>query len=297
MAPSVFPDADLKFFIIADRARALSGSGSSRRGTRADLEELNARSPADRLTPPRGDPLRKAAGAIEIDTPPFDRGTMNQVVTMCARGWGRVRFMNVPSIRARASAGRGADVDIRGGMRESPELYSLGPVIHNPKNRTAPSLGLETITHEDFAAGRQAVLSGDGEPARPTALPGPRIKLIDRDLPGGDEGAGADQEVPGPRFRSSSSAKDHAGGRARGHAAASDRHQVGEIASVGCRGRRSSFPDHDGPARTFPRSRESSGKIKEFEVGRYSPHRVHAKDTICGQVRDATEAEESPATT
>jgi 4-hydroxy-3-methylbut-2-enyl diphosphate reductase len=52
-------------------------------------------------------------------------------------------------------------------LKESPELYSLGPVIHNPKETgRLKEKGLETVSHEDLAhlAGKRVLIRAHGEP-------------------------------------------------------------------------------------------------------------------------------------
>jgi 4-hydroxy-3-methylbut-2-enyl diphosphate reductase len=52
-------------------------------------------------------------------------------------------------------------------LKESPELYSLGPVIHNPKEiGRLREMGLETVGLDDFArlAGKRVLIRAHGEP-------------------------------------------------------------------------------------------------------------------------------------
>lgn len=89
----VFPDADLKFFIIAGiEARALRRQRElQEKGTRADLEELKREiAERDRLDSSRAEsPLRKAEGAIEIDTSDLSiEEQVNQVVTIARERMG-----------------------------------------------------------------------------------------------------------------------------------------------------------------------------------------------------------------
>jgi len=52
-------------------------------------------------------------------------------------------------------------------LKESPELYSLGPVIHNPREISRlREKGLETVGHADFArlAGKRVLIRAHGEP-------------------------------------------------------------------------------------------------------------------------------------
>jgi 4-hydroxy-3-methylbut-2-enyl diphosphate reductase len=52
-------------------------------------------------------------------------------------------------------------------LRESPELYSLGPVIHNPKEiARLGEKGLQTVRHEDLPhlAGKRVLIRAHGEP-------------------------------------------------------------------------------------------------------------------------------------
>ena len=89
----VFPDADLKFFVIAGiEARALRRQRElQEKGTRADLEELKREiAERDRLDSSRAEsPLRKAEGAIEIDTSNLSiEEQVNQVVTIARERMG-----------------------------------------------------------------------------------------------------------------------------------------------------------------------------------------------------------------
>lgn len=72
-------------------------------------------------------------------------------------------------------------------MAESPELYSLGPIIHNPMeiNRLKEK-GLETITRGDFGKlkGKKVLIRAHGEPPSTYALAREHgIELIDATCP------------------------------------------------------------------------------------------------------------------
>jgi 4-hydroxy-3-methylbut-2-enyl diphosphate reductase len=72
-------------------------------------------------------------------------------------------------------------------MQESPELYSLGSIIHNPMeiNRLKEK-GLETITHNDFEklSGKRVLIRAHGEPPSTYALARKHgIELIDATCP------------------------------------------------------------------------------------------------------------------
>lgn len=72
-------------------------------------------------------------------------------------------------------------------MAESPELYSLGPIIHNPMeiNRLKEK-GLETITRDDFEKlrGKKVLIRAHGEPPSTYALAREHgIELIDATCP------------------------------------------------------------------------------------------------------------------
>ncbi|MEO8168856.1 MAG: 4-hydroxy-3-methylbut-2-enyl diphosphate reductase, partial [bacterium] len=72
-------------------------------------------------------------------------------------------------------------------MAESPELYSLGPIIHNPMeiNRLKEK-GLETITRDDFEklSGKKVLIRAHGEPPSTYALAREHgIELIDATCP------------------------------------------------------------------------------------------------------------------
>jgi 4-hydroxy-3-methylbut-2-en-1-yl diphosphate reductase len=52
-------------------------------------------------------------------------------------------------------------------LKDSPELYSLGPVIHNPQEiERLRKKGLETVSHDDLArlAGKRVLIRAHGEP-------------------------------------------------------------------------------------------------------------------------------------
>lgn len=52
-------------------------------------------------------------------------------------------------------------------LKESPELYSLGPVIHNPREiARLRDMGLETVGHDDLSrlAGKRVLIRAHGEP-------------------------------------------------------------------------------------------------------------------------------------
>ncbi len=72
-------------------------------------------------------------------------------------------------------------------MQESPELYSLGPIIHNPLeiNRLREK-GLQTIAHADFErlSGKKVLIRAHGEPPSTYALARKHnIELIDATCP------------------------------------------------------------------------------------------------------------------
>lgn len=72
-------------------------------------------------------------------------------------------------------------------MKDSPELYSLGPIIHNPMeiNRLKEK-GLETIVHSDFGklSGKKVLIRAHGEPPSTYALARKNnIELIDATCP------------------------------------------------------------------------------------------------------------------
>lgn len=72
-------------------------------------------------------------------------------------------------------------------MKESPELYSLGPIIHNPmETNRLKEKGLETITHSDFGrlSGKKVLIRAHGEPPSTYALARKNnIELIDATCP------------------------------------------------------------------------------------------------------------------
>lgn len=72
-------------------------------------------------------------------------------------------------------------------MKESPELYSLGPIIHNPMETSRlKEKGLETIAHSDFGrlSGKKVLIRAHGEPPSTYALARKNnIELIDATCP------------------------------------------------------------------------------------------------------------------
>lgn len=72
-------------------------------------------------------------------------------------------------------------------MQESPELYSLGPIIHNPMEISRlKEKGLETITRDDFEKlrGKKVLIRAHGEPPSTYALAREHgIELIDATCP------------------------------------------------------------------------------------------------------------------
>lgn len=72
-------------------------------------------------------------------------------------------------------------------LKETPELYSLGPVIHNPREiARLKEQGLETVTHEDFGRlrGQKVLIRAHGEPPSTYALARENgVTLIDATCP------------------------------------------------------------------------------------------------------------------
>jgi len=180
-------------------------------------------------------------------------------------------------------------------MRESPELYSLGPVIHNPKEiERLRSLGLETITHEDFGrlAGKRVLIRAHGEP--PSTYAAARahgITLIDATCPVVTKVQERIKKFLDRGFQIVIfGKKDHAEviglvGHTRGEAIVIK--SVEEIASVDLSRKTVLFSQTTMDKPTFSEiARILREKIKEFEVGTFEESAIefHAKDTICGQV-------------
>jgi 4-hydroxy-3-methylbut-2-enyl diphosphate reductase len=180
-------------------------------------------------------------------------------------------------------------------MRESPELYSLGPVIHNPKEiERLRSLGLETITHEDFGrlAGKRVLIRAHGEP--PSTYAAARahgITLIDATCPVVTKVQERIKKFLDRGFQIVIfGKKDHAEviglvGHTRGEAIVIK--SVEEIANVDLSRKTVLFSQTTMDKPTFSEiARILREKIKEFEVGTFEESAIefHAKDTICGQV-------------
>jgi len=180
-------------------------------------------------------------------------------------------------------------------MRESPELYSLGPVIHNPKEiERLRSLGLETVTHKDFGrlAGKRVLIRAHGEP--PSTYAAARahgITLIDATCPVVTKVQERIKKFLDRGFQIVIfGKKDHAEviglvGHTRGEAIVIK--SVEEIASVDLSRKTVLFSQTTMDKPTFSEiARILREKIKEFEVGTFEESAIefHAKDTICGQV-------------
>ncbi len=180
-------------------------------------------------------------------------------------------------------------------LKATPKIYSLGPVIHNPKeiDRLA-SKGLETIEHNDLARlqGRRVLIRAHGEPPSTYALARENnITLIDATCPVVTKVQERIRKFHDQGYQVVIfGKKEHAevvglvgvtGGRAIVIKSVDEAGQVDP-------GRKTvlfSQTTMDKP--TFYRIAEIlRSRIKEFEVGTFEESAIdfHAKDTICGQV-------------
>ena len=97
--------------------------------------------------------------------------------------WGVVRTVDI----AEEVMSARQDGTMKAGGQESPELYSLGPIIHNPMEISRlKEKGLETITRDDFEKlrGKKVLIRAHGEPPSTYALAREHgIELIDATCP------------------------------------------------------------------------------------------------------------------
>ncbi len=180
-------------------------------------------------------------------------------------------------------------------MEQSPELYSLGPVIHNPVEvGRLRRKGLGTITHFDFdkLEGKKVLIRAHGEPPSTYELARKHgITIIDATCPVVTKvqerirkfyDAGYQVVIFGK--------KDHAEvvglvGHTNNEAVVI--HSVEETSSVDVSRKTVLFSQTTMDKETFYRiAGVLRERIKQFEVGTFEESAIdfHAKDTICGQV-------------
>lgn len=180
-------------------------------------------------------------------------------------------------------------------MEQSRELYSLGPVIHNPVEvERLREKGLDAITHSDFdrLEGKKVLIRAHGEPPSTYELARKHgITIIDATCPVVTKvqerirkfyDAGYQVVIFGK--------KDHAEvvglvGHTNNEAIVIQ--SVEETTSVDLSRKTVLFSQTTMDKETFYRiASVLRERIKEFEVGTFEESAIdfHAKDTICGQV-------------
>ncbi len=181
-------------------------------------------------------------------------------------------------------------------MHGSAELYSLGPIIHNPMeiNRLKEK-GLETITHDDFEHlnGKKVLIRAHGEPPSTYALARKHgVELIDATCPVVTKVQERIRKFYDKGYQVVVfGKKDHAEviglvGHTNNEAIVIK--SVGEISKVDLTRKTVLFSQTTMDKPTFY---EIAKVLKEsihaeFEVGTFEESALdfHAKDTICGQV-------------
>ncbi len=180
-------------------------------------------------------------------------------------------------------------------MQGTPELYSLGPVIHNPMEiERLRTKGLETVTHADFdrLKGKKVLIRAHGEPpatyARARSL---GITLIDATCPVVTKVQERIRKFYERGYQVVIfGKKDHAEvvglvGQTNGEAVVITSVQETSLVDPGRKTVLFSQTTMDKPT-FYEIARTLREKIKEFEVGTFEEAAIefHAKDTICGQV-------------
>ncbi|MBX2989765.1 MAG: 4-hydroxy-3-methylbut-2-enyl diphosphate reductase [Bacteroidetes bacterium] len=181
-------------------------------------------------------------------------------------------------------------------MKDSPELYSLGPIIHNPMeiNRLKEK-GLETITHSDFEqlSGKKVLIRAHGEPPSTYALARKNnIELIDATCPVVTKVQERIRKFCDKGYQIVIfGKKDHAEviglvGHTNNEAIVIK--SVEETSKVDLTRKTVLFSQTTMDKPTFYEiARVLKEKVRgEFEVGTFEESAIdfHAKDTICGQV-------------
>ncbi len=181
-------------------------------------------------------------------------------------------------------------------MQDSPELYSLGPIIHNPMEIERLKVkGLETVTHDDFdrLSGKKVLIRAHGEPPSTYALARKHnIELIDATCPVVTKVQERIRKFYDRNFQIVIfGKKDHAEviglvGHTRGEAIVIK--SVAEISKLDLSRDTVLFSQTTMDKPTFYEiARVMKERIKgKFEVGTFEESAIefHAKDTICGQV-------------
>ncbi len=180
-------------------------------------------------------------------------------------------------------------------MKDTPELYSLGPVIHNPMEiERLRQRGLETVSHDDLdrLTGRKVLIRAHGEP--PSTFERARkagVTLIDATCPVVIKVQERIRKFYDKGYQVVIfGKKDHAeviGLLGQTNNGAIVIKSVAEAVKVDVRRKTVLFSQTTMDKATFYAiAEELRKKISEFEVGTFEESAIdfHAKDTICGQV-------------
>ncbi len=180
-------------------------------------------------------------------------------------------------------------------MEVSPELYSLGPVIHNPMEvERLKEHGLETIGHNDFErlGGKKVLIRAHGEPPSTYELARRHgVTLIDATCPVVTKVQERIRKFYDKGYQVVIfGKKDHAEviglvGHSNNEAIVIK--SVEEIERLDLTRKTVLFSQTTMDKETFYKiAAEMKKRIGEFEVGTFEESAIdfHAKDTICGQV-------------
>jgi 4-hydroxy-3-methylbut-2-enyl diphosphate reductase len=180
-------------------------------------------------------------------------------------------------------------------LKETPKMYSLGPIIHNPMEiERLAEKGLETITHSDFErlAGQKVLIRAHGEPPATYALARTHgITLVDATCPVVTKVQERIRKFYDQGYQIVIfGKKDHA--EVIGLVGVTNNEAVvirtvEEVEKVDLTRKTVLFSQTTMDKPTFHEiARVLKSRIREFEVGTFEESAIdfHAKDTICGQV-------------
>jgi 4-hydroxy-3-methylbut-2-enyl diphosphate reductase len=180
-------------------------------------------------------------------------------------------------------------------LKESPELYSLGPVIHNPKEiGRLREKGLETVGLGDFArlAGKRVLIRAHGEPPSTYAAAHAHgVTIVDATCPVVTRVQERIRKFHEQGFQIVIfGKKDHAevvGLLGQTNDGAVVVRNVAEAETVDPSRKTVLFSQTTMDKETFYAVADAlRARIREFVVGTFEESAIdfHAKDTICGQV-------------
>ena len=180
-------------------------------------------------------------------------------------------------------------------LKESPELYSLGPVIHNPKETgRLREKGLETVGPGDFArlAGKRVLIRAHGEPPSTYAAAHAHgVTIVDATCPVVTRVQERIRKFHEQGFQIVIfGKKDHAevvGLLGQTNDGAVVVRNVAEAETVDPSRKTVLFSQTTMDKETFYAVADAlRARIREFVVGTFEESAIdfHAKDTICGQV-------------